>query len=146
MNPFTTKISRDIRNASMARNRELSRALEETAQVTEEASEALTAGIRGSSRKHMLHKSLSEAQKALTKVNTEGTTDAYFQEIAFEELDMLIGKVKGATAYKAINAIDSLSNTEKQILERVFNILIASSGETAASIIDTILDGFSSNK
>lgn len=145
MNPFTTQIARDIRNASMARNRELSRVLEETAQATGEAAEALTSGIRGS-RKHILRQSLTEAQKALAKVNTEGTTDAYFQEIAFDELDMLIGKVKGATAYKAINTIDSLSNTEKQILERVFNILIAESPEKASSIIDIILRGFTSSK
>ena len=145
MNPFITQIARDIRNASMARNRELSRVLEETAQATGEAAEALTSGIRGS-RKHILRQSLTEAQKALAKVNTEGTTDAYFQEIAFDELDMLIGKVKGATAYKAINTIDSLSNTEKQILERVFNILIAESPEKASSIIDIILRGFTSSK
>ena len=141
MNPITTHISRNIRNASIARNRELSRALEETAQAAGEASEALTSGIRGS-RKHLLHQSLTEAQKSLIKVKTEGTTDAYFQEIAFEELDMLIGKVKGATAYKAINTIDTLSNTEKQILERVCNILIAENGEAATSIIDTIIRGF----
>ena len=141
MNPFTTQISRNIRNASISRNRELSRALEKTALAAGDVSEALTSGIRGS-RKHMLHQSLTKAQEELSKVNTGGTTDAYFQEIAFDELDMLIGKVKGATAYKAINTIDSLSNTEKQILERIFNILIASNGDAAAPIIDTILGGF----
>lgn len=145
MNPFTTQISRDIRNASMSRNRELSRVLEETAQAAGAASEALTSGIRGS-QKHMLRQNLAEAHKALSKINTDGTTDAYFQEIAFEELDMLIGKVKGATAYKAINTIDSLSNTEKQILERVFNSLVTSYGDDAAPIIDTILSGFISSK
>ena len=145
MNPFTTKISRDIRNASMSRNRELSRALEETAHAADEAAKALSSGIRGS-RRQLLHQSLTDAHNALTKVKTEGTTDAYFQEIAFEELDMLIGKVKGATAYKAINTIDSLSNTEKQILERVFNSLVTSYGDDAAPIIDTILSGFISSK
>lgn len=145
LNPFATQISRDIRNASMSRNKELSRVLEDTAQANGEVSEALTAGIRGS-KKHMLRKRLIEAQKALTKINTAGSTDAYFQEIAFEELDMLIGKVKGATSYKAINAIDSLNNTEKQVLERVFNILIASDEDSAAPIIDTILNGFIASK
>ena len=47
---------------------------------------------------------------------------------------------------KATFAEYSLSNTEKQILERVFNSLVTSYGDDAAPIIDTILSGFISSK
>ena len=67
----------------------------------------------------------------------------YFREIAFEELDMLLGRIKGATTFKALNTIEHLSSTEKHILEKVFNILISAEQENAYQIIDTILEGFS---
>ena len=56
---------------------------------------------------------------------------------------MLIGKLKGATSYKALNTIDRLTTTEKKILERVFNALIKSGVENANTIIDFILHEFS---
>ena len=72
-----------------------------------------------------MRSNLSRAQNLLGGVSANGDADAYFQEIAFEELDMLIGRIKGATSYKALNTIEHLSTTEKHILERVFNILLS---------------------
>jgi len=57
---------------------------------------------------------------------------------------MLIGKFKGATSYKALNAIDRLSNTEKKILERVFNVIDGMEIDNANIIIDEIISEFSS--
>lgn len=64
-------------------------------------------------------------------------------DIAFAELDMLIGKLKGTTKYKALNTIDSLTNTEKKILERVIYIIESLELNNADIIIDAILDNFS---
>ena len=69
-------------------------------------------------------------------------TDAFYQAIAFEELDMLLGKLQGATSFKAINAVDSLSKAEKKILERVFNIIISNVQDNANEWIDAILKEF----
>lgn len=56
---------------------------------------------------------------------------------------MLIGKFKGATSYKALNTIDKLSNTEKKILERVFNVICSMDIDNAKVIIDEIISDFS---
>lgn len=57
---------------------------------------------------------------------------------------MLIGKFKGATSYKALNTIEKLSNTEKRILERVFNVIDSMEIDNAKDIIDEIINEFSS--
>lgn len=72
-----------------------------------------------------------------------GDSEQYCQDIAFAELDMLIGKLKGTTKYKALNTIDSLTNTEKKILERVIYIIESLELNNADIIIDAILDNFS---
>ena len=56
---------------------------------------------------------------------------------------MLIGKLKGATKYKALNTIDSLTNTEKKILERVIQIIETLEIDNADLIIEAILSDFS---
>ena len=58
---------------------------------------------------------------------------------------MLIGKLKGATTFKALNAIDRLTNTEKKILERVFNVISVLNISDSNSVIDAMLNSFSKN-
>ena len=59
---------------------------------------------------------------------------------------MLIGTFKGATSYKALNTIGigKLSNIEKKILERVFNVIDGMEIDNAKIIIDEIINEFSS--
>ena len=141
MMPFAAKITKTIRSTSATRNQELSAALKAIDDVRTQTSQALNTGVN-SSQKGALKGNLSRAQNLLGGISTSGDADAYFQEIAFEELDMLIGRIKGATSYKALNTIEHLSSTEKHILEKVFNILISTNQENACKIIDTILEGF----
>lgn len=56
---------------------------------------------------------------------------------------MIIGKFKGATSYKALNTIEKLTNTEKKILERVFNVIDGMDIDNANAIIDEIINDFS---
>ena len=56
---------------------------------------------------------------------------------------MLIGKLKGTTKYKALNTIDSLTNTEKKILERVINIVETLDIDNSDAVIEAILNNFS---
>ena len=141
MMPLAARITKTIRSTSATRNHELSAALKAIDNVSTQTNEALNTGIN-SSQKGVLHSNLSRAQNLLGGISTNGDADAYFQEIAFEELDMLIGRIKGATSYKALNTIEHLSTTEKHILERVFNILISAGQDNAPQVIDTILEGF----
>ena len=141
MMPLAAKITKTIRSTSATRNHELSAALKAIDDVSTQTNQALSTGV-SSSQKGILHSNLSRAQNLLGGVSANGDADAYFQEIAFEELDMLIGRIKGATSYKALNTIEHLSSTEKHILEKVFNILISSNQDNAPQIIDAILEGF----
>ena len=141
MMPLAAKITKTIRTTSATRNHELSAALKAIDDVSTQTNQALSTGV-SSSQKGTLHSNLSRAQNLLGGVSANGDADAYFQEIAFEELDMLIGRIKGATSYKALNTIEHLSTTEKHILERVFNILISADQDNAPQVIDTILEGF----
>lgn len=141
MMPLAAKITKTIRSTSAARNHELSAVLKAVDDMRTETNQALDLGV-SSSQKGILTGNLSRAQSLLGDISASGDADAYFREIAFEELDMLLGRIKGATSYKALNTIEHLSTTEKHILEKVFNILVSTEQENAPRIIDEILDGF----
>lgn len=136
-------ITKEIRSASLKRNSELSNAMEQLDKATKLASEAIDNGIT-SVQKGTITQKLKSAHDAVSNFVAKDNTDEHFQEIAFEELDMLIGKFKGATSYKALNTIGKLSNTEKKILERVFNVIDGMGIDNAKEIIDEIINEFSS--
>lgn len=136
-------ITKEIRSASLKRNSELSNAMEQLDKAAKLASDAIDNGIT-SVQKGTITQKLKSAHDAVSNSAARDNTDEHFQEIAFEELDMLIGKFKGATSYKALNAIDRLSNTEKKILERVFNVIDGMEIDNANIIIDEIISEFSS--
>ena len=136
-------ITKEIRSASLKRNSELSNAMEQLDKATKLASEAIDKGIT-SVQKGTITQKLKSAHDAVSNSAAKDNIDQHFQEIAFEELDMLIGKFKGATSYKALNTIGKLSNTEKKILERVFNVIDGMGLDNAKNIIDEIINEFSS--
>ena len=88
-------------------------------------------------------KKLKEAQIAVTNSSANGDSEQYYQDIAFAELDMLIGKLQGTTKYKALNTIDKLTTTEKKILERVIQVVDSLDVKCADIIIDAIINEFS---
>ena len=140
---LATTITKEIRTASLKRNSELSNAMEQLDTATKLASDAIDNGIT-SVQKSTITQKLKSAHDAVYNSTARDNTDEHFQEIAFEELDMLIGKFKGATSYKALNTIDRLSNTEKKILERVFNVIDGMEIDNANIIIDEIISEISS--
>lgn len=135
-------ITKEIRSASLKRNSELSNAMEQLDKAAKMANDAIDNGIT-SVQKGAITQKLKSAHDAVSNSTTRDNTDEHFQEIAFEELDMLIGKFKGATSYKALNAIGKLSNTEKRILERVFNVISGMEMDNSNVIIDEIINEFS---
>lgn len=94
-------------------------------------------------QKGLITKKLKEAQIAVSNSATNGDSEQYYQDIAFAELDMLIGKLKGTTKYKALNTIDKLTTTEKKILERVIQIIDSLKLNCSDQIIEAILNDFS---
>ncbi len=135
-------ITKEIRAASLKRNSELSNAMEQLDKAAKMANDAIDNGITFL-QKGAITQKLKSAHDAVSNSAVVDNTDEHFQKIAFEELDMLIGKFKGATSYKALNTIDKLSNTEKKILERVFNVICSMDIDNAKVIIDEIISDFS---
>lgn len=131
-----------IRKESLKRNKELKKAISEVEKTSKRANKALSEGLSVQNKKK-IENDLLLSQESLRYAKPLSDFDEVSQEIAFEELDLLIGRIKGATAYKALNTIDSLSLTEKRILERVFNIINTSGIKNAGEVIDAILNDYS---
>jgi len=136
-------ITKEIRAASLKRNTTLSSAMEQLQATAQQANSAMDEGVSGA-KKGLISKKLKEAQVAMSNSTANGDTEQYYQDIAFAELDILIGKLKGATKYKALNTIDRLTNTEKKILERVIQVVDSLDIENADTVIEAILNEFSS--
>lgn len=135
-------ITKEIRTASLKRNATLSNALEQLNDTAQKAATALDEGVTGA-QKGLITKKLREAQTAVSNSMANSDSEQYCQDIAFAELDMLIGKFKGTTKYKALNTIDNLTNTEKKILERVIQVVDSLEIENTDVIIEAILSDFS---
>lgn len=135
-------ITKDIRAASLKRNAALSNAIEQLSATAQQATIAIDEGV-SSVQKGLITKKLKEAQIAVSNSATNEDSERYYQDIAFAELDMLIGKLKGTTKYKALNTIDKLTTTEKKILERVIQIIDSLELNCSDQIIEAILNDFS---
>ena len=139
------EITKEIRAASLKRNRELSEELEKAKATVQDAVDAIEKGAEVTAKNRMSQK-LSSAQKAVANSVIADESGVYYQEIAFDELDMLIGTLKGATAFKAINTLNTLNKTEKKILEHVFGVIVNQLGPEADKLIDALIDDFARNR
>lgn len=139
---LAAEITRDIRAASLKRNSLLSNAISQLNETAQQAVSAIDQGVSGV-QKGLITKKLKETHEAVSNSTINGDSEQYYQDIAFAELDMLIGKLKGTTKYKALNTIDSLTNTEKKILERVINIVETLDIDNSDAVIEAILNNFS---
>ena len=134
-------ITKQLRGASLKRNAQLSAALDQTGQVAKAAAAALESGLTPG-QKGPLARQLTDARQLVCQAPIHSGADASSQEIAFEELDLLLGTLRGATSYKSINTLNHLSHTEKRILERVFNAIFSTGSESANAMVDAILAAF----
>lgn len=139
---IAAEITRDIRATSLKRNASLSNAISQLHEASQEVSIAMDAGVSGT-KKGLITKKLKETQIAVANSTANSDSEHYYQDIAFAELDMLIGNLKGTTKYKALNTIGTLTNTEKKILERVINIIETLEIDNADIVIEAILNNFS---
>lgn len=144
LKPLATEITRNIRTVSIKRNVPLSNAIKQLNATSQQASSAISQGISGA-QKGLISKKLKKVKLAVSNSRIDTDSEQYYQDIAFEELDMLIGKLKGTTKYKALNTISSLTNTEKKILERVIQIIESIEIDNADIVIDAILNKFAAH-
>lgn len=138
---FATEITREIRAASLKRNRELSEELEKAKVPVQNAIDAIENGVNIVD-KNRISQELFYAQKAVSNSSVVDEAGVYYQEIAFDELDMLIGTLEGTTSFKAINTLKTLTKSEKKILEKVFAAINDYDKSFAVELMDHILLSF----
>ena len=138
---IASTITKDIRSASLNRNADLSNALTQYEKIQRDTTIALDQGV-SNTEKSILSQALVNAQENIANSNANNETDDICKSIAFDELDMLIGKVKGATSYKALNILNDISSNEKKWLEKIFNAIVRVDSKNAEKIIEEILKDF----
>ena len=124
---ISANISRNIRSASLSRNVDTLNATGIHRSEEKEDEELRNTGeddlgLKGRSE---LKRRLINTRIAIDAFSKEEVTERYHGEIPFEELDMLIGKIQGITAYKILNSLESIGKKEKKVLEKVFDIIIS---------------------
>ena len=139
---IASSIIKDIRSASVARNAELSKVLEQKQEIADKVNETFDYEKIDSKARENLRKRLIRTQDALNQFSSNEEIDLYNKEIAFDEIDMLMGKIQGVTAYKSLNAMQNLSKVEKKTLEQVFDTIVSVRPEEAEELINSILKVF----
>ncbi|WP_434510488.1 ATP-binding protein [Desulfitobacterium sp. AusDCA] len=143
MTMVASDIVKQIRSASVKRNSELHAAIEKVDLSSENATKVLNDCQISPRQKASVSQQLRSARQQVSVTASNTPVEEIVKEIAFEELDMLIGKVQGATRYKSINLLGKLSKSEKKVLERVFNGLNCQLPKSESSkAIDAILMEF----
>lgn len=135
---LASSITKDIRAASLKRNSELEDSTRRTKQLLHEANVSIENGIH-STQKAKLKKKASDEIAALTKISVQDEGALYNRDLLFEDLDIIIGKIHGATEFKSINLLTGLSISEKKILEKIFKGIIAYDAEKSSALIDFLL-------
>lgn len=143
---ISANISRNIRSASLSRNVDTLNATGIHRSEEKEDEELRNTGeddlgLKGRSE---LKRRLINTRIAIDAFSKEEVTERYHGEIPFEELDMLIGKIQGITAYKILNSLESIGKKEKKVLEKVFDIIISVQPDNSEDLIEAIIKVFSS--
>lgn len=138
---IASNATKEIRRASLQRNPDARETLDEAKKICDITSEMISKGVEPS-QKGALKNKLYNAQSAVQRIIPSDECGEYDRQIAFDDLDMLMGALKGATAYKALNMISSLTVGEKKILERIFNIISEADLENPNELIGFILEHY----
>lgn len=145
MPAVSANITKKIRNASLKRNHEFQKTIQNSEDLIGETRSLLDKTVINCEKISTARRKIQQAKSEISKFESSDAVTENMQATVFDELDMLIGKVQGATSYKSINLLDSLSKTEKKILEKVFFVLEASlSNEQMKALSNEILAAFSS--
>lgn len=144
MTSLSSDIVKQIKNSTLKRNPELLTAIEKANNTSDNVKNVLQESYISPNKKGVVVQKISDAKKTLAEVESVTSIEEAIQEIAFNELDLLMGKIQGATSYKAVNLLENLNKTEKKVLERVISILTDHLPKNESEkAIDTIINAFS---
>ena len=147
MAAVSANITKRIRIASFKRNDELQKTIQNSEVLIEETRNLLDKAEIDSREITAAKRKMELTKNEVVELNASDDLAEDMQAMIFDELDLLIGRVQGATTYKSINLLGSLSKMEKKILERVFHVfgkeLPPSENQ---KITDAILAEFSRDK
>jgi len=140
---IASDITKSIRTASVIRNKEQEGTIGIAASVVTEADTLLEAERIGTAQKDNLKAKIVAARQQLLRPNRqEDNTESRHQMI--EQLDLLIGRLQGSSSYKAINLLPHLTNSDRQLLDRMFTKIYLQNGETEGErIVEVILKALS---
>lgn len=134
------EITKTIRTASVKRNKELAEAVERFVEIDKRANEAFSGERISSSSKGSVSSRVNAAKNMLASPSSDELSESIRQDV-LEQLDILSGRIKGASSYKALNLISGITKAEKIFLERIFNrILEMHEKEVADKYIDMTLE------
>lgn len=139
---ISADITKKIRAASLERNNDLSKGMCQAEELEEKVLEEVTAENSNLRKESDLKRRLLETKEAINSFTYDDTIELCNKEIAFDEIDLLIGKIQGTTAYKALNSLYSISKSEKKTLERVFDVILSVQPDNSEELIDSILKVF----
>lgn len=132
-------ITQKIRSASVSRNKGLDIVLKKVEQVETTIDSELKNATISAAAKGKLTIKVNDVRKELTALQVRANEENLRNE-AIEKLDILTGRVKGSTQFRAINMIEGITFSEKEMLARIFrNLVLNNSKEEAQRCIDMIL-------
>ena len=140
---IASDITKSIRTASVIRNKEQEGTIGIAASVATEATTLLEADRIDTAQKDNLKAKVVAARQQLLKPNKQEANSESRQQM-IEQLDLLIGRLQGSSSYKAINLLPHLTNSDRQLLDRMFTKLYFQNGETEGErIVEVILKALS---
>ena len=120
---LAAEITKAIRTASVKRNKALARAVSALETAGKSAEDILKEEHITPQRKGTASAKMAKARDMLAVPMADELSEGIRQE-ALEQLDILTGKVKGASAYRALNLVSGLTKTERALLEKIFGRII----------------------
>ena len=120
---LAAEITKAIRVASVERNKALAQAVSALETAGESAEKILKDELVTPQRKGAASAKVTEARNMFAVPMTDELSEGIRQE-ALEQLDILTGKVKGASTYRALNLISGLTKAERALLEKIFGRII----------------------
>lgn len=138
---ISNELTKKIRKVSLMRNIRLATAIKETNDTIQNMNHVIEEGKIKQNRKK-IQTQLVNVKNNIINTPTNNEVDVYYRGIAFDELDMIIGNIKGITSYKSINTIKNLNNDEKKILEKVFDVIIKIDSKNSDKYLNSILEIF----
>lgn len=137
------RLSKKIRSISNLRNDKGGKVLNDAEQLIEKAQKLLDNGFISKKEKQDLTKELNKFSQEIKKTDLNDEISIYRKLDIFKQLDLLTSNIKGVTSYKILNMHSRLTNDQKKMLEKVFEVISEQcSKKEADRLIKEIMDKF----